>query len=82
MRRSKDPRASGLGARALVNRFYARRLAAATPARWTAEERSLAWRLAWTLRICVLIVFTDTDSSAAISCRDRFVGERASVPDD
>ncbi len=25
------------------------------------------------LRMCVLTVFTDTDSSAAISCRDRFV---------
>jgi hypothetical protein len=36
------------------------------------------------LRMCVLTVLTDadTDSSAAISCRDRFVGDRASVPDD
>jgi hypothetical protein len=32
--------------------------------------------------MCVLTVLTDTDSSAAISCRDRFVGDRASVPDD
>jgi hypothetical protein len=33
------------------------------------------------LQMCVLTVFTDADSSAAISCRDRFVGDRASVPD-
>jgi hypothetical protein len=37
--------------------------------------------LAWMLRMCVLTLFTGTDSSAASSCRDRFVGDRASVPD-
>jgi hypothetical protein len=31
------------------------------------------------LRMCVLTVFTDTDSSAAISCRDRFVGRYRST---
>jgi hypothetical protein len=34
------------------------------------------------LRMRGLTVFTDNDSSAGISCRDRFVGEHASVPDD
>ena len=31
------------------------------------------------LRMCVLTVFSDTDSSAAISCRDRFVGRCRSI---
>ena len=31
------------------------------------------------LRMCVLTVFTDTDSSAAIPCRDRFVGRYRST---
>src|ERR1700736_3054028 len=31
------------------------------------------------LRMCALTVFTDTDSSAAISCRDRFVGRYRST---
>jgi hypothetical protein len=31
------------------------------------------------LRMCVLTVFTDTGSSAAISCRDRFVGRYRST---
>ena len=31
------------------------------------------------LRMCVLTVFTDTDSSAAISGRDRFVGRYRST---
>ena len=31
------------------------------------------------LRMCVLTVFTDTDSSAAISGRDRFIGRYRST---
>jgi hypothetical protein len=31
------------------------------------------------LRMCVLTVFTDTDSSAAISCRNRFGGRYCST---
>jgi hypothetical protein len=34
-------------------------------ARCTAEERSRTWSLPWMLRMCVLTVFTETDSAPA-----------------
>ena len=48
-------------------------------ARWTAAERSSAPSLAKILRRCVLTVFSEMDSSPAISGLDRFVGRYRST---